>query len=467
MSFLLFPNQLYELKYIPNEYHEYKFYLYDHPLFYGKRKNMKMNFNKKKIILHKASILHYVDHIKLNIKIIKEYPKVNSIIYFDTLDKQLEEEINKKYDKKIKLESPNFISSSSQIKEFYEKNKNKKSFLHNSFYKYQLEIHKIPYIKKTYDKENREAIPKNEEIPNIKFPPLNVYIKKAIEIVKREYGNNYGDVENFYIPITHEDAKNWLKQFIKMRFKKFGIYQDAMIPDEAFLFHSVLSPMMNIGLINPEYIIKEVIKSYEKKEISINDYEAFIRQIIGWREYQRFIYEYLYNDIINENYFNNKKKLNKNWYEGTLGILPVDNVIKMAFKWGYIHHILRLMVMTNFMNLCGINPHEVYKWFMEFSVDSYDWVMIGNVYSMGMWCDGGLTMRKPYISTDNYISMMSGGRYEDGEWNEIWRGLFYIFLEKNEKKLRGTPYIRNLVYWKRNRNEKLINKMRKFLKIFI
>ena len=107
------------------------------------------------------------------------------------------------------------------------------------------------------------------------------------------------------------------------------------------------------------------------------------------------------------NYFNHKKKLNSKWYSGETGIRPIDDSIKFAFKTGYLHHIIRLMIMSNFMNLCRLDPYECYKWFMEFAVDSYDWVMIQNVYSMGQWADGGLTMRKPYISSDNYVVLVA------------------------------------------------------------
>jgi deoxyribodipyrimidine photolyase-related protein len=119
--------------------------------------------------------------------------------------------------------------------------------------------------------------------------------------------------------------------------------------------------------------------------------------------------------------------------------------------------------MSNIMNLCEIHPDEVYKWFMEFSIDSYDWVMIGNVYSMGMWADGGISMRKPYISTGNYVEQMSGKRWKA---SPIWRGLYYMFIEKHKKQLTGTPYLRNLVYWTKL-GEKEREAMKKEVKEFI
>jgi len=439
MSFILFPTQLFELQYIPNEYREYKFYLIEHDKFYGMVD--KMNFNKKKIILHKASCLAYVDNIKekINIKYTSSYPiiKNSKIVIFDVVDNYIENDVIKFY-KKLKtnvniLETPNFMSNRTELDIFYNKNQKKTRVIHSSFYKYQLKLHKIPYIKKSYDVENRKYIPDKEKLPNMPKENSNKYIKEAIEFTETNFKTNYGDSNCFYLPVTHKEAKKWFNVFLKNKAKKFAEYQDAIVPEEPFLFHSVISSAMNIGLLNPIYVIDKVINAYKDKKMDIKDYEAFIRQIIGWREYQRLIYIYFTDDIISKNYFNNNNKLTKDWYNGTLGIPPVDDAIRMAFKYGYLHHILRLMVMCNFMNLCNINPYEVYKWFMEFSTDSYEWVMIGNVYSMGMWSDGGITMRKPYISSGNYIQTMAHNRYENGNWESIWKALFYNFYQKIEK----------------------------------
>lgn len=286
-------------------------------------------------------------------------------------------------------------------------------------------------------------MPSSEKIPKIKLATPNKYTKEASNYVTKHFPNNYGNTDLPY-PITHKDAKKWLKTFISKRLNKFGTYQDAMVEGEPFLFHSVISPMLNIGLLMPSQVLKELAKV--KSKIKMNNYEGFIRQLVGWREYQRYTYYFAYSKIKNFNYFGNKNKLSKRLYTGTTDILPLDDAIKTAFDYGYLHHINRLMVISNMFNLLGIHPDEAYKWFMEFSVDSYDYLMIQNVYSMGQWSDGGLTMRKPYISSDNYISNMSN--YESGEWKNIWNALYYNFLQKHDKKLKKTPYSRNLVHWK-------------------
>ena len=178
------------------------------------------------------------------------------------------------------------------------------------------------------------------------------------------------------------------------------------------------------------------------------------------------LYQLAYDELISSNVFGNNKKLNKKWYTGELGIEPIDNTIKKAFKTGYLHHIERLMVMLNFMVLARIKPQEIYNWFMEFSCDSYDWVMIGNIYGMGYFNTN--TMRKPYLSSSSYIVNMSNYK-KDGKWDKIWDSLFYYFLHDNKSKLKGgaAVYLRNLTYFekksKKERDE-IIDTAKKFIK---
>ena len=167
-----------------------------------------------------------------------------------------------------------------------------------------------------------------------------------------------------------------------------------------------------------------------KDKVPLNSYEGYIRQLY-WREYQR--YTYIYCDF-SSNYFGFTKKLGKEWYNGTTGIEPVDDAIKSGFKNAYLHHINRLMVMGNYMNLCNISPKEGFRWFMEFSIDSYEWVMYQNVLDMVFFVTGGKTMRKPYISKSNYIIQMSRYTKKD-EWTKKWDEKYDNFLKKNKEKL--------------------------------
>ena len=285
---------------------------------------------------------------------------------------------------------------------------------------------------KSQDKYNRKALPKKEKIPKI---PSNKsdkkYIDEAIRYVNKNFDKNYGNVDNFMFPVTHSTAKKFISHFLKYKIKKFGEFQDAIVENEKFLFHSLLSTSLNIGLINPIDLAEKV----EKYKAPLNSREGFIRQLF-WREYQRFCY--IYYNFKGKNYFGNRKKLSKDWYNGTLGVDPVDNSIKNGFETGYLHHIERLMVIGNFMNLSGISPKEGFKWFMEFSCDSYEWVMHQNVLDMVFFVSGGATMRRPYISSSNYISKMSN--FKKGEWNDIWDKKYKDFIKKHRKKLLKFRY---------------------------
>lgn len=503
---LLFPNQLFNNKIINKiikDFNIESIYFIEHPLYFGydikvnkvsKNSKKKYKFNKLKIIYHLACNIYYKENIlhKFNNKyislnnfngfqnIIKPDTK---IVFFNTLNEELNNLIISLSNKEnIKmLNTPLLLSSLESLDEYYKKHKNKKQN-HSSFYKWQKQkLNILTTETKTYDIQQK--LPNNINIP--KLPKLssedNKYIKAGIkefqkyqELFKDNYGplNDNKDekqdlTNNFIFPVTHNGAIKYLNNFLKYKFNDFGNYQDSILNSkekhDILLFHSGLSPMLNLGLILPHEILDK-LKS-NKYQTQIKPYEAFIRQIIGWREYQYYIYKYYKNTLHKNNYFNNTNKLNDNWYKGTINILPVDNCITYAFNYGYLHHILRLMIMCNFMNLCMIHPHEVFKWFMEFSLDSYEWVMYCNVYSMGLWSDGGIAMRKPYIASDNYINKMSNYNNKE-KWNNIWYSLFYNFIYQKSDKLKKTYYVNLVKYWDKKDNSEQ-NNIKKTANLFL
>jgi len=473
-------------------------YIIEEPIYFGDR-DVKLNFNKLKLIYHRASMKYYFDYLiknsskintasRNNIKItyinydelntkktsfyktlIKQYSK---IYMFDPVDTYLETKYaNKKMfgDKIEYIDTPLFLCSNKDLEDYHKSKPNSNSYTHASFYKWQKERLDILKGEKTYDTENRNKMPIDTTIPPLpkndaKTKEWRPYLIEAIEYVEHHFPNNLEPLyvssqkpiqpESIHFPITHKSSILWLENFCKNRLEKFGEYEDSIdsVPRN-FLFHSTISPMLNIGLITPEQVITTVTMYYHNnnhnhKNITLATYEGFIRQVIGWREYQRYIYKYIGKQMRTSNHFNNDKKLSDHWYKATTGIKPVDDAIMMAIDDGYIHHILRLMVVGNFMNLVGIHPDEVYKWFMEFSMDSYDWVMIGNVYSMTLWADGGLTMRKPYISGDGYIMNM-GNYKKKAEWNALWNNVFHHFIDRNSEQLSKTYYNGIVKAWAR------------------
>jgi len=456
------------------------FILIEEPCYFGFHRE-KMNFNKLKLLLHRASMKYYenlllIPKTKKELKLkydVKYFDfetiekhgytdilKCNELVYFDVVDFFLENKLSSitKGHKDVKitiLENPGFLDTNEDLKYYHTKINKSKSFYHASFYKWQKSKLDLLEGVKSYDVMNRDKLEASVEVPSLyKNDNTTKWIKEGKKYIEDTFSSNIGSVKDgLKVPITHKTTIEWVKIFCKERFKYFGKYEDAIDVSRNFLFHSCISPMLNIGLITPLEVL-EIINDYynsHKTEIGIANYEGFIRQLIGWREYQRYIYRYAYDKMINGNHFKNTRELGKSWYEGTTGIEPVDLAIKMAFRDGYIHHILRLMVIGNVMNLSGVSPLSAYKWFMEFAIDSYDWVMIGNVYSMAFWADGGLTMRKPYISGDSYIMKMSN--FKKGDWNVIWNSLFHHFIGTHRDTLKHTFYAGLVKFWDKMKPE--------------
>lgn len=420
MKHIILPTQIYDKKYV-NKNNE--IILYEHPHYYKE-----YNYNKKKLILLKASMLYYYDYLydndynvkycELNDNINKYYDK--KYIIFDPVD-----DIQLPKGKKIILETPNFILTNNDMKEYQKKGK---SYHLYGFYNYVKK--KLKYLEKikSHDMNNRNKY--DNKIPIVDMPynkEDEYYINEATKWVNKNFLNNIGNTKDFIFPISHKSAKKFLYHFLDNNFQYFGQYQDAIVQGENYMFHSVLSSSLNIGLIQPLEIVNEIKINYNS--VNMASKEGYIRQICGWRELCRYTYKYV---DFNNNYFNMKEKLNKQWYDGTTGMEPVDNAIKTSIETGYAHHIIRLMVIGNYMLLIEINPYDVFKWFMEIYIDAYIWVMNANV-EMCTFATGGIVTRKPYLSSSNYILKMSD--YKKGKWLEQWADLYYNFLKKHKEKL--------------------------------
>jgi deoxyribodipyrimidine photolyase-related protein len=235
----------------------------------------------------------------------------------------------------------------------------------------------------------------------------------------------------------------WLDDFLQKRFKNYGVYQDAIVQGQGTLFHSILTPMLNIGLIQPQDILDRSIQYALQNDIPINSLEGFVRQVLGWREYIRAVYVMKGVDERKKNFFQHTKKIPASYWTGTTGIPPIDDAIKRINESAYAHHIERLMVIGNFMALQEFDPDEVYRWFMEMFIDAYDWVMVPNVYGMSQFADGGIMSTKPYISGSNYIRKMS--HYPVGAWCDEWDGLFWRFIDKHRDFFLKNPRLSMMV----------------------
>jgi len=339
------------------------------------------------------------------------------------------------------LESPMFLNTRDDFVNYL--SKIKKPFM-ATFYKQQrikknilMNNDKPLGGKWSYDEDNRKKIPNNLDVPMIEEFKDDSLVSEVKKMVDKFFPNHPGDVNNFWLGTSRKDALKAVDAFINKKITNFGDYEDAVRKNDPFLFHSILSPYLNIGLITPKEIIEKILNANSQKKIPLNSLEGFIRQVIGWREFMRGIYQNYSNDLEKTNFFKHKRKLTDDWYNGTTGIDPIDDAIKDVIKYGYTHHIIRLMHLSNVMNLSQLHPNEIYKWFMEMFVDSSDWVMSPNVYGMGTFSDGGIFSTKPYICGSNYIIKMSN--YKKGHWSDILDGFYWNFIDTNFEVLSKNP----------------------------
>lgn len=491
---LVFPHQLFDQSALSAT--EGEIYLIESDLFF-----LQYQFHQQKIMFHRATMKYYADLLaqkgcichyinahepiaKIDL-LIETLAKngVEKIQLYDPCDNWVMKQL-KKAAKENKIElhllpSPNFLNNLPGSTKLLG---NKKTYFQTSFYTEQRKQRNILIEQDgspvggqwSFDVENRKKIPKNSNIPSIHFFEINEYIVEATTYTKKHFKNNPGKSDApfiagnkaLYYPVTHADAKKAMKLFIAEKLEQFGIYEDAMMVTEKTLFHSVLSPLINVGLIQPNEFLNALLKAYQEAKAPINSIEGIIRQIIGWREFVQLTYRKIGGQQRTKNFWGFTKKMPASFYTGTTGIAPIDISIKKLLESGYNHHIERLMVLGNFMLLCEIDPDEVYQWFMEMYIDAYDWVMVPNVYGMSQFADGGMITTKPYICGSNYLMKM--GDFPKGEWQTTWDGLFWRFLSKQRAVFSKNPrWAMLLSTWDKMPEEKRathLNNAEQFLK---
>jgi len=307
----------------------------------------------------------------------------------------------------------------------------------------------------SFDPANRERLPRDLTPP----APLAVQPTPAAlsarALVADRFANHPGRLEAAWLPTTHAQAEAWLDDFLANRFRDFGTYEDALTHRSPFVYHSALAPLLNIGLLTPGEVLERALDHAARESVPLNSLEGFVRQILGWREFVRGVFHHYYQPMQSRNIWNAGRKLTASWYAGTTGIAPLDHVIDKTLEYGWAHHIERLMIAANLMNLAGIEPQEVYRWFMEMFVDAYDWVMVPNVFGMGLTSDGGIFTTKPYICGSNYLRKL--GDFQPGPWCDVMDGLLWRFVAHHETTLKANhrlaPMIANLPRVARKRPE--------------
>ncbi len=408
----------------------------EHPHYFTR-----VDFHKHKLILHRASLKSFASELMKignRVKYVEfhEYAKFNltnteEIVAIDPIETKVKKELLKKFENIQFIKNDSFLYNNEDLESFHQQVKDQHRISHKSFYNWSLDkqpkLHKI--IDKNLDALNRKVY-KGNPIYKSKINRSR-FVVEAIKYVETHFRNNYGSTATFSYPINHAQAKNILKKFLDERLIHYGDYQDSINFDDPVLYHSMLSSSLNIGLLTPSEVIKAALKTWNAnhKKIKKNNFEGFIRQIIGWREYMAYLYKYHEGELLDSNVLGLNNKLKNAWWTGKTPLEPVNLVIKQTLKFAYMNHIQRLMIVLNAMILYEIRPDDIVKWFTELSIDAYDWVMISNVYAMGGFNDR--FMSRPYISSSKYLVRMGIGK---GEWEQVWDDIYRKFVCKK----RGT-----------------------------
>ncbi|MEM7543162.1 MAG: cryptochrome/photolyase family protein [Pseudomonadota bacterium] len=366
--------------------------------------------------------------------------------------------------------SPNFLLDDTELGRFFEGNAKPQM---GRFYKQQrrnlgllLESDGQPRGGRwSLDSENRKRLPKNISPP---LPPPfepSAITQEVATMVAHEFAEHPGDAKRLWLPVDRKGAEIWFENFLAHRFHQFGPFEDAITTRSHHVFHSIISPLLNLGLLSPDAVLARAIKFGAENQVPLNSVEGFVRQVIGWREFIRGIYIFHSDRQRKSNHWGHTRGLSSAWYRGETGLDPLDHAIRGAIDHGWNHHIERLMVIGNLMTLCEIRPADAYRWFMEMYVDAYPWVMEPNVYGMALFSDGGIFATKPYLCASNYLLKMSD--HKKGEWCEVLDGLYWRFVNKHRDYLRNNarmPFvIKNLEKIETSRLNRLIKKAESFI----
>lgn len=408
MTFVAFPNQCFDERHFRGRG---SVIICDDPIFYGDRRGSPygpagaLQLNPLRNEYQRACVRDLA--ARISAKIVGSYRDLaGPITAYDPCDKLLEERLKKTGIAYTFLDSPQFLATRQDIHEFPIKNPARPRIMHRVWYNYMKK--KLGVLEDTpnLDVYNRKAVTSGLELPEEPTAPAAV-------------------------PTNPRGARAWFAKFLRERFAAFGPYEDAIVQGRQYLYHSGIAPFLNNGLLTPAEVIAAALEYRDK--VPIESLEGFLRQIIGWREYSRLYYLRVPAELARPQELDARpgarRRASQGWYTGAGMPLIVQETIRDAFKYGYLHHIRRLMVMSNYMTLRGVHPDAIYAWMFEFSLDSWEWVMAFNVYSMGTAADGGIAMRKPYLSTTQYLYKISDPATrksiradpKSAEWDQLYR----------------------------------------------
>ena len=441
----------------------------EEPLYFGLDQKYPRRIHKQKLILHRASMRRYVEEVLWPADIKVEYidldvfmksgdvlshaSKAEQIFVIDPTDDVLAERLlharreQPDLPNLTFLPSPNFYLKEQEVRQYFNE-RHKHPF--DDFYQWQRERFNVligdDY--KPVDGKWMFEVAAQKLLPDAVLPSFpvfgdNKHVKDAQNWVNDHFPDNPGSSE-FMWPTSHQEAKTWLADFLENRIDNYGPHQETLSGQSPWLYHSLLQGSINIGLLNPQEVVQAALDRHTLRPVPLASLEAFIRQILGWREYIRGIYLNQTTPLRDQNPFNHHRKLTSAWYHATTGLQPLDDLIKKLHNHAYAHNAERRMIAANLMILCEIQPDQMYQWHQELFIDAYDWSVVPNINGMSRFDAHDSAMgSKAYIGPSNAILELSD--YGRGVWSDIWDGLFWRFVEKHQASLSKNPQMRAVV----------------------
>ncbi len=303
------------------------------------------------------------------------------------------------------------------------------------------------------DAENRaKAAPDLLMSAPLHFAP-DAITREVLDLVAARFSDHFGDLEPFWFATTRAEAEAAFAHFLRHALPQFGTYQDAMLAGQKFLYHAVVSPYLNVGLLDPLAMCRAVEEEWRAGRVPLNSAEGFIRQIIGWREYVRAIYWWKMPDYAQVNALEAHRPLPSFYWTAKTDMACVRACVTQTREEAYAHHIQRLMVTGNFALLAGIDPHALHEWYLAVYADAYEWVELPNTIGMSQFADGGLLASKPYVASGAYIDRMSdycgSCRYsvkaKEGPDACPFNLLFWDFVARHKDRLARNPRMAQMV----------------------
>jgi deoxyribodipyrimidine photolyase-related protein len=314
-----------------------------------------------------------------------------------------------------------------------------------------------------FDHDNREAAPGALGLPQpLRFAP-DAMTQEVLEMVERRFPDHFGRLTPFWFATTRAQAQEAFAHFLARALPDFGRFQDAMLTSHRFLCHAVVSPYLNLGLLDPLEMCRAVEGEWRAGRVPLNSAEGFIRQIIGWREYVRGIYWWQGPDYARSNALEATRPLPALYWTGQTDMACMHACITQTQEEAYAHHIQRLMVTGNFALLAGLDPHELHEWYLAVYADAFEWVELPNTMGMSQFADGGLLASKPYAASGAYISRMSDYcstcaydvKAKEGPKACPFNLLYWFFIARHADRLRRNPRMAQMVRtWERFTPEK-------------